>query len=68
MVDILEIENLDDQVWSQKILTVISSFCAKYLLSFGQDLSVIDIVQVEIKGKLDKVNSTRLVQSRQKEK
>ena len=32
MVDFLEIEAPDDQVWSQKNLTVIASFCAKNLL------------------------------------
>ena len=67
MVDFLEIENLDDQVWSQKILSDIQFLC-EISIVFGRDLSVIDIVQIEIKGKLDKVNSTRLVQSRQKEK
>lgn len=43
-------------------------FLCEISIVFGQDLSVIDIVNVEIKGKLNKVNSTRLVQSRQKEK
>ena len=58
MVDFLEIENPDEK--SAKNLRKI--YC------FGQDLSVIDLVHVEIKRKLNKVNSTRLVQFRHKEK
>ena len=60
MVESLEIENPHDRVWSQKYRVLM-----RRIYCFGQDLTVTDL---DIKEKLDKVNSTKLVQFHAKEK